>query len=486
MDRQFFHKWNGLDAALVIGDPYLFWANGMLDDYPKVVSHFYERLQSGSLGSFDKLKALDDMVINTFRNSTTKEFSDRSIRQLIIFEQYLLKRLAMNCTLTPPSLPDLYDMAHSCLGQGFAKEMARKLLQYPYPEMDKVLNYFKIQYEDVMLGQRFDVPDLSSIPFFNTGTNKYYFDNFNNDYTSPNELIEFANKVCHRITKKELKELGDVGGTKWAVTDDYRLHEIACAKVRDIIGRKRRREIIRRSFGSMGDGIHWKATIYSRAKGEDAIYVNVRRKAIRGKTCRLDEFTPVSFIFANDIYNDYVETISDFNITQRLMALGKMKVSLDTVPPPDYVYSVLYTSPETEALYKGHIYKRRLSSISFLYTRHTMGLERYTGITKRPARFQCRINPISDPELKEFSYTEIGVAWAIKYAEDAVLVVARDGWQASRELEEFSRVNNVRIILIYLSNFSHDLIERLRTLYFTSTSLKNYPERDKILRRFIE
>lgn len=485
MDRQFFHKWNGLDAALVIGDPYLFWANGMLDDYPAVVSHFYERLQLGALGSFDKLKALDDTIKNTFRNSTKKEFTDLSIRQLIIFEQYLLKRLAMNRTLTPPFLPNLYDTAHSCLGKGFAKEMARKLLQYPYPEMDEVLNYFNIQYEDVMLGQRFSVPDLSSIPFFHTGPHKFSFDNLRNDYTSTEELIEFANKVCHRITKKELKELGDVGVTEWAVTDDYRLHEIACAKVRDIVERKRHGVIVRRSFGSMGDGIHWKATISSRAKGEDAIYIKIRRKAIGGKLSRLDEFTPVAFIFANDISKDHVQTISDFNITQRLIELGKKDLSLDTLPPPDYVYSVLYTSSETDSLYKGHIYKRRLSSISFLYTRHVMGVERYAGITKRPARFQCRINTLSDPELKDFSYSELGVAWAIKYAEDAVLVVARDGWQASRELEDFARAKNVRIILIPLFNFSHDFIERLRTLHFISTSLKNYPEMGNILRRFI-
>jgi hypothetical protein len=58
-----------------------------------------------------------------------------------------------------------------------------------------------------------------------------------------------------------------------------------------------------------------------------------------------------------------------------------MDLSFEALPPPDYVYSVLYTASKTEVLYKGHIYKKRLSSISFLYTRHVMGVERYTGIT---------------------------------------------------------------------------------------------------------
>jgi len=485
-DKQFFHQWKGVNAALVIDDPYLFWANGILDDYPVVVSLFYERLHLGTLGSFDKLCAIDGVIKSIVQTHVGNGLRCPSLRELISFQQYLRKRLVINRTLTPSFLQDLYDSAQSCLGKGIAKEIARQILNYPYPEKDHVLNYFNIQHDNVVIGDPFDLPDLSEATYFYTGTNAYSMDHLYGNSTTSRKRREFLNKNYPRITNIEAKDIGKPSGMDWAVADDYILHAVACDKARYIVKKKREKETIMKSHGYFGDGIHWKATIDSRAKGENAIYIRKKRELLKGNPNMIDEFTPVVFLFVNEMSRDYVQTISDFNITQRLMALGKKDLPLDTLPPPDYVYSVLYTASATEVLYKGHIYKKRLSSISFLYTRHVMGVERYTGITKRPARFQCRINPLSDPELEDFSYIELGIAWAIKYAEDSVLLVARDGWQASRELEDFARVNKVRIIHTALSNYSHDFIERMRTLYFTSTSLKNYPERDKILRRFIE
>ena len=193
-----------------------------------------------------------------------------------------------------------------------------------------------------------------------------------------------------------------------------------------------------------------------------------------------------SVLFSNDISRNDVQAIADFNITQRLRALGKKGISSDRLPPPDFIYSVLYSCSEWESFSGGHITKGKLSSIAFLYSSRVMGVNRYNDITKRPSRFQCRIHPLSDPDLNNFMPPEIGIAWAIKYAEDAVLVVARDGWKIPRRLKTFAMLNNVSIIYIPLSRFSYDFIERLRTLYLTSTALKNYRDGDKILRRFIE
>lgn len=473
-----FIAWKDLSAAIVYEDPYLLWAMGLLDDFPGVVLQFYSKLKEGYLQSFDKIEAINTLVKAAISQSEKRP----SIREAVVFQRYLRKLLCASLRLTPLLVEHLYDAALSCVGKHFADVMARKFLHYPCPDMDKVLNYISIQKDTVLLtGEMFNVPELSQRDFL-------YKDLSEPSLNTPyDKRIDLVNKVSPRIDKMELTELNETGWNTWAVTEDYKLHEIACAKARNLADKKRSEVIIKRSLGSIGNGIHWRATITSRAKGEDAVYIRTRRHK-SGILNRLNAFTPVVFLFSNDTSRNEVQTISDFNITQKLMALGKTGISSDRLPPPDYIYSVLYTCSELESFSGagGHITKRKLSSIAFLYSSRVMGVDRYNDITKRPSRFQCRIHPLSDPDLKYFVPPEIGIAWAIKYAEDAVLVVARDGWKIPKRIETFATVNNVRIIYTPLSNFSYDFIERLGTLYLTSTALKNYRDRDKILRRFIE
>ena len=115
-----------------------------------------------------------------------------------------------------------------------------------------------------------------------------------------------------------------------------------------------------------------------------------------------------------------------------------------------------------------------------------MGTKRYTSITKRDKRFQCRTAPYSDPELWGFPLPELGAAWAIKYAQEAVLIAAKDGWIPYPQLLNLAGKKKIEMIRLSLFSFSPETIERMKVLHSTTTSLKRHPEREKILERFIE
>src|SRR3972149_7050287 len=92
----------------------------------------------GSLGSFDKLRAIDGGIKSIVQTHVGNGLRCPSLRELISFQQVLRKRLVINRTLTPSFLPDLYDSAQACLGKGIAKEITRQALGYRYPEKDRV------------------------------------------------------------------------------------------------------------------------------------------------------------------------------------------------------------------------------------------------------------------------------------------------------------------------------------------------------------
>lgn len=479
-EKHFFSRWKGLKTALVLEDPYFFWAKGVMDDFPAVVFQFYNRLRTGMLGSFDKLNAINEMLGKFKKPAILKELGCPSIRKVASFHRYLNNRLTVNQRLTP-ALPDyIYDSALSCLGKRFAKEIAQQFLRYPYTDMEKVVSYLTLHEESIITGgNTFHIPDLSNCVFlypFNTGQ-------FHDRYE---ERIRLADIVRPSLTKREIEELQGINMTNWAVEKDYKLHEIACTNVRNIVERKRHSIVIKRSFGKIGDGINWKATIASKAVNEGAIYIKLRRHLGRRCNVHINEFTPIVFLFSENLSGDLRDTIHDSNITQRNIELKNADFPFDKNPPPDYVYSVFYTYADSEYMCNGHVIKRVISSITFLYTRHAMGIQRYEKITRRTGWYQCRIPPAEDAELKDFPISEIGISWAIKYAENAVLVVARDDWTPSGRLETFAMSKNVCIIPVPISGFSKGFIERLRSLYFISTPLKKHPGRERILERILE
>lgn len=241
---------------------------------------------------------------------------------------------------------------------------------------------------------------------------------------------------------------------------------------------------MRRSWGTPGDGIHWKATLSAMARGEDAIYVKHRLRR-RPRVGRLDEYTPIIFLFSAHIRSGIFATIHDSNLTQRNMELQIDTHSLQASPPPDAVYSIFYSSSNTHVPLEHHLKRENLTSIAFLFTRESMGVRRYEAINLRPKKLQCRIAPEDDAELKRFSLAELGLAWAIKFANGVVIAVTCADWKPSQSLLRFAKQKSVKIVSFPLSALSPGSISRLRKLHFVSTALKKHPECERIVERFL-
>jgi len=84
-----------------------------------------------------------------------------------------------------------------------------------------------------------------------------------------------------------------------------------------------------------------------------------------------------------------------------------------------------------------------------------------------------------------FLLSKIRIGWAVKYAEEVVIVVAYPGWRLSRRLLEFVKEKGIEIAAIPFTTLSQSLVERLRHMHFISTPLKKHPENEKIVRRFL-
>jgi hypothetical protein len=253
--------------------------------------------------------------------------------------------------------------------------------------------------------------------------------------------------------------------------------------VRENIAREARRAVVKRSWGGMGDGIRWKATIRARAMEEKALYVRDRRGDLR--SLPIDAYTPHVFLFSDRIDDCAFSLIHDANLSQRNINLGNDSFPFDQYPAPDLVYSLFKAVGRIESSLNGHIRREWNEALAFLYTRSHMGVERYDAITKKPTRYQCRQTPFENPELADFSPAEKFVAWPVKYAERAVVVVAHRGWSLSEKLARYARNKNVKVIIVPLETLSPSLVRRLRTTYFISTALKKHPGREKLLRRFV-
>lgn len=295
----------------------------------------------GIIKSFDKIAMTDEMIKSLTNNSTFKKIGDSSIRKLIIFHRYLDYRLAKDFRLTPLPVSQLYDSAYSCISKEFARELARRYLRYPLPYKEEVLKYLGIHADEVIFlkAEEFDIPDFSNCTFLYFGSERYSYVKFYQDVELI-QRIELINRVYPTISKKELKSLDRGWGmTNWAVRKDYQIYKNACLYDRElgqrILHQSGRR--VRRSWSNTGEGIHCRATINSKAKGEDTIKERSHQSYI--KSTRFDEFTSVVFLFSDELSNDGYGTVHDSNITQRNLELINRKLPFDKSPTPDYMYS---------------------------------------------------------------------------------------------------------------------------------------------------
>jgi len=472
--------WN---AAWIIEDPLLLWSHGLLDDYPTLNLRFFSKMEEGEIHSFDKLGTLNGLLQDFVLRTRHPD-----IERLLIFMRYLRSRLVLSSRIIPAPSEQLFDSARSCLKSDEAVELAKSLLDYPYPQLkdgtDAKPTYFKIGPTGIVLaGIAFDLPDLAS-------SSLYWGSSSDEDGAPSSVLLDgreyWAQRTRPHLTRHEVRSLIEGGeNTRWAVKSEYLLHDRICSHVLNTIRKGRTTYFTARSFGSIGRGIDWKATIAARAKNDKAVYIK-KRKTEGGPIGHLDEFTPMVFIFSSECGGCKFFTVHDSNISKRLKDLNGESLPSEKHPQPDFVYSIFMVVREAEFLTGHHINREHMNAISFLFTRCSlMGVERYEALNKQPKKYQCRTAPASDDELKKFSPEEMGVAWAAKYAREAVVVVAHQGWKPSEELLNFAAARDIKILTIPLSILSPETIQRFRKMHFVSTALKKAPEGEKIVERFI-
>lgn len=468
--------WHTLSAALAIEDPLRFWALGLLDDYPALVHEFYTKLTEHRTEAFDKLESLDALLL---RRDSSKD--PGSTRTLLAFSHYLRNRLWARRRWIPQPVSQLHDSALACLGPRSANSLAKRFLRYPAPYISGAARYLSIGENHLAHSdQHFDIPDASQRgEFMGLDTDPHACETFG-------QRFQLALKASPRLTMIEKDALLPVeDGTKWAVATDYHLHDIACTNARRLASQRTRckHPVARPMRRGLEGGVDMRATLFARARNDTSVYVKPHLRT-RKNTNRFDEATPTVFLFDDDVSSDPSQVTHDANVTQRKIELDNTHLFSAEDPRPDRVYSVFVTYRSDRRMCHGHIEQLELSSLALLYTRY-MGMDRHAAIVRRPARFQCRCNPEYDRDLRIVSYAERGLAWTVKYADDSVIVVARNGWAPTPTLSAFADAHRVSLFHVPLSRFSPDFIDRLRIKHAISTPLKKHPKRDEIVARFL-
>jgi hypothetical protein len=494
--NQFLFKWKNAPGVLMSVDPYFAWISGLLDDFPAINLNFWQGLKGEERSPFDKLRVLEDLLEKVIVGDLAEEKNinqEISVRNLITFQGYLKKLMVSHQRFLPEAGNQLFHAAEVCVGREFHKALAKGLLHYPDTLNREQINLIVNSVGNIIIGgSGLELPEYDQWPSFYTGQ-PFSVSAGIGGLSSEDSETEARKKVVDRIhrkmTQKEIENFSDDTHqwVRWGIKADYRLHTQACAQARSILEKQRRQYSPKRSWGAMEGGIHRKATLAALARGERGIYVNhqIHNRILRGKE---DEFTPVVFLFADKqaIDKSYSYTIFDGNLAQRNINLENNDFPFSLNPKPDYVYSLYYTTRKSEYLIIPHIQRENLTSLSLLYTKSIMGIERYQAITNQERRFQCRITPDSDSEVNSFPKSERAVAWGVKYSHDRTIVVAERGWKASPRLAEFAKKKEVKIQTIPLSTYRPDIINRLKRFYFLSTPLKKHPQREQIVRRFVD
>jgi hypothetical protein len=440
-------------CALLLEDPYLLWASGLFDDYLTVNRKFQENLQSGEVASFDKYRILAMLIdglsvrrdLKTAINNVSETLSSlaRKIKDKNLFEG------------TPDISPaSLLEDVRARYGAETGNELVRLLMDYPMPTVSDSVHsppqYFEI-YDDKIVASKksFNLPDVfHANPYgemvrSDSGKEKRYRRAGNCDPAS------WLYNVHPVLTRQEAKELGrNHSGHRWAVKADYLLH-------------RRASQLARRAV--------------------------LRTQRVDPQDEKIGVFTPIAFIFHKGPEKpDKFTVISDSNPTRRQMDLGTpVRTHHETRQRPDSVYSLFAATQSLEVLLEDHIERELIASLTLLFSGSGMGLDRYAAITQQPKDFQCRIRPEDDPELKDFGYLDLGLAWAIKYARKQAIAVAYPGWAPSPEIQEFARRQQKQIFGLSLDVLPEDLTDRLQRLHFISTPLKIYKGGERIISRFI-
>lgn len=488
--RQYFsYPWKDVKGVIMIDDSLRLWKRGALDDYPAVVARFYDIMRTGLLSSFSKIRTIEDIINKSLTHDLyEKTCGGSSVRRSLTFHKYLRNTSLSSGKISSIMLSHLCDAANSCLGRKAAKRMIRRFFSYPEPAGKRIFKYVTIREGSSIVTLNNKVNDREAEIYLSSiiKVNSYSLEEVYDGYLMPDREMRIFNRFHHHPEREILKFLGYSKAITWSIKADYYQYELASKKVREMQAQQARKTRIKKSYGAISDGIHWKATINARSLGEDAVYIRYGSRS-RGKRQRkFDAYTPVIFIFTDNFKGHWYRQIMSTNSVQRHKDLYPGEPLHNNCTASDTIYHALYSLNNIKKLKWGHIDKRDISSMALLYNRADMDNARYKAIAGRPNRFVCRMAPLSDPIVTRFQMTEAGIAWAVKYAEHTVFVVAKKGWTPSEQLSSFAKSRNIEIRDVSLSLFNPDIIERLRTMYFTSPQLKKHPKRDEIVEKFMD
>jgi hypothetical protein len=380
----------------------------------------------------------------------------------------------------PRPVVEFYDAASACLGETGANLVMGCLLRYPEDDTSSTPDYFVVSQNAMRRVQEdFEIPDLFQRNGLTCGVMPAWR---RAEYLS---RVRLSNRIARRIREVELATLGSRNGVTWAIEADYRIHEQACGQARRLADQMRcgHRNQTLPSHGSIEGGVDMKATIASMARGQPRIHIR-RRRSGDSPSGAFDFGTPVAFLFRTDLEGHAGNMVHDSNPVQRQIERGERGWRSKDGAQTDFVNSVFMTSVERVSTCSGHLELRELSSLILLYTKF-MGVQRYNAITARPEKYHCRQVLGAEPELRHFAESHKGIAWAIKYAEHTVIVVAPSGWQTPDSIEAYARQRNVQLLVLRLSDFAPDFIKRMQTMHFITTPLKKHRGRDEIVRRFL-
>ena len=469
-------------GILMADDPEQAWVRGDLDDFPAVTCRFTQAVQAGQAQPFDKLATLDGLLAEAVRRGAAAPTGGVSPRTALAFRQYLWGLVDGARRISPHPTRHLLEAAHGCFGKSFAHDLAALLLEYP-DTARRALGRRGVFFR-IVAGRR-PMRRLSAALPDTLAAGAYYAEE-DLEGSEAESRERWAAAARRGLSWEERREIGgSIGGITWAWKADYLLYADASARVRGAVSGAASQTRTRQSWGSLGDGIDWKATTAARIRGERAVYV--KRFCRSRSEVPLDEYTPVVFLFSPDLEACTMRLTHDGNLTQRRINLGLPPCPSAQHLPPDLVFTVLRMIKEREDRIEGHVQKESIKAMALLYTKGYMGLERYAAMCRRPIRFRCREHPELDAELRAFSTTEERlVAWAIKYAERAILVIAYAGWSMSPPLAAFAQARGVRVISQYLSTLPTAMVQRLQTSYYLSTPLKKHPRLEQIVRRAVE
>jgi hypothetical protein len=524
---RYLFQWGSVPGVLQVEDPYFAWAHGLLDDYPAVTLAFWNSMHSPRAESFDKARVLEEIAGEILTGPRERRRSVKladnvialqdyrrarglprvkqtirptrwqpaiSVRSLITFRHYLHNLLVTSQRLLPEPGSQLFHAAQACGGRALHKGLAEGLLHYPNPVTKEQLHLILKRGKAVLVGgPGLELPDFDRLYSWYSGRalGQVQEDRLQSalemEYDVRRQTLDLMHPVLTAVEQRTLDRGGEGGSfIRWEVIEDFQHQAQACAQVQWLAQLRQQHGSPQRSWGSLAGGIHWKATLAARARGEEAIYVKPRNFWSHGQES-LNEHTPVVFLLApaDEIDRSWACCVHDSNAAQRRLELGDDETPADHREKLDQVYSVFLASKATHQLLSYHVQQEDLTALATLYSKALGGVERYQAITRQPTSRQCRLSPRADPELACFPLSQRLVAWAVKYAQSQVIVAAAQGWQPPALLAEFARRKGVRLQIVSLAGFRPEFLERLGRNFFLSTELKRHPRHAEISRRFI-